>query len=187
MDMRKLSAAAALALALGISGCATHRVVALAVSPNSEDVGDLVYSATRTLEERAGPLVRDRPILVATVVSMDDLGRSSTFGHLASHLVANKLSQSGYSIKDVTYLRAWRLKPGTGEMVLSEDAARVSASLNAQAVVAGTYAVAGRNIYLSLRMLRAVDGQIISSADVTIPLNHNTETIVEPTTFARAY
>lgn len=131
------------------------------------------------MAERAGILAKDRPIVVSTMVSIDDYNRSSTFGRLASQLISNRLAQRGYLVRDVTYMRALTLQPGTGELVLSRDASRVSASLNAQAVVAGTYAVAGRQIYLNIRMLKADDGSILSSADVVVPLDHNTEALVD--------
>lgn len=149
-------------------------------SPVGEEreLGKLVYLGAQAAAERAGVLTKDRPIVVATMVSIDDFNKSSTFGRLASQLISNRLSQRGYLVKDVTYMRALTLKPGTGELVLSRDAAQVSASVNAQAVVAGTYAVAGREIYLNIRFLKPDDGEILSSADVVIPLDHNTETLV---------
>ena len=51
-------------------------------------------------------------------------------------------------------------------------------------VHAGTYAVAGREIFLSLRLLRAADGYVLSSADVTLPLNHNTEALIAAKDYA---
>jgi hypothetical protein len=142
------------------------------------ELGKLIYLGAQTAAERAGVLAKDRPIVVATMVSIDDFNKSSTFGRLASQLISNRLAQRGYVVKDVTYMRALTLLPGTGELVLSRDASRLSASVNAQAVVAGTYAVAGREIYLNIRFLKPDDGQILSSADVVIPLDHNTETLV---------
>lgn len=147
--------------------------------PGEEDrIGDLIYLAAQTMAERAGVLTRDRPIVVATAVSIDDLDRSSTFGRLASQLVANRLSQRGYMVRDLTYMRALTVEPRTGELVLSRDATRILASANAQAVVAGTYAVGGREIYLSLRLLRADDGQVLSTADVVLPFDHNMEDLI---------
>ncbi|HEY2357485.1 MAG TPA: FlgO family outer membrane protein, partial [Phenylobacterium sp.] len=93
-------------------------------------------------------------------------------------LVANRLAQRGYQVRDLTYMRALAVVPNTGEIVLSRDASKILAQANAQAVVAGSYAVGGRQIYLSLRLLRADDGQLLSSADVVLPLDHDTEYLV---------
>lgn len=181
-----LAAAGALALALVASPAAAgifdHR--AGSVSPVAEgppkqtDLGDLIYLAAQTLAERAGTLAKDRPVVVTTIVSIDDLHQSSTFGRLASELVGDRFVQRGYLVKELAYTRALTVEPATGELVLSRDAAQISASVNAQAVVAGTYAVGGTEIYLTLRLIRADNGDILSSADVVIPLDHNTEPLL---------
>ena len=141
-------------------------------------LGDLVYLAAQAMADRAGVLAKDRPIIVSTVVSIDDLSQSSTFGRLAAQLVANRLTQRGYLVRDVTYMRALTVQPTTGEMVLSREASKISSVTNAQAVVAGTYAVGGREIYLSLRMLRADNGELLSTADVVLPYDHNMEDLL---------
>jgi hypothetical protein len=188
--MRKLLiGVAAAAMALGAtsananifrwgSGTPSSAPRTLGPAGEHEDLGDLVYLAAQTMAERAGTLAKDRPIVVSTIVSIDDLDESSTFGRLASQLVANRLAQRGYMVRDLTYMRALTVTPHTGELVLSRDAAKILTDVNAQAVVAGTYAVGGRQIYVSLRLLRADDGQLLSTADVVVPLDHDTEDLV---------
>lgn len=180
---RRISVALVAALTLTTAGCAHFEQGVSSAMPAANaptgpaegDFGQLVYLGAQTVAERAGALSKDRPIVVATMVSIDNLDKSSTFGRLASQLVSSRLAQRGYLVKDLTYMRALTVQPSTGEMVLSRDAARMSASVNAQAIVAGTYAVGGREIYLNIRMLRAEDGAILSSADVVVPLDKNTE------------
>ena len=137
-----------------------------------------MYLGAQAMADRAGMLAKDRPIVVATMVSVDDYNHSSTFGRLASQLIANRLSQRGYLVRDVTYMRALAVQPGTGQIVLSQEAVRASDAVNAQAVVAGTYAVGGNELYLNMRLLKADSGEILSSADVVIPLTHNTEVLL---------
>lgn len=144
------------------------------------DLATLVYLAAQTLGDRAEALDKARPIVVSTIVSVDNLEHSSTFGRLASQLVANRLQQRGYLVKDATYMRALEFKPGTGELVLTREAAKVGTAVNAQAVVAGTYAIGGREIYLNLRLISAANGEMISSADVVVPLNENTSALFGP-------
>jgi hypothetical protein len=142
------------------------------------DLASLVYQAAQTLGERAVYLDKPRPIIAATIVTVDDLEQSSTFGRLVSQLVANRIEQRGYLVRDVTYMRALALKPGTGELVLTREALKTSEQVNAQAVIAGTYAVAGEEIYLNLRLLNAGNGEILASADAVIPLNDNTYPLI---------
>ena len=142
-------------------------------------MASLVYLAAQTLGEHAEILDKARPIVITTIASIDDLNKSSTFGRLASELVADRIAQRGYLVRDVRYAGALTLEPKTGELVLSREASKVSACIDAQAVVAGTYAVAGSEIYLNLRLLRADNGELLSSTDAVIPLDDNTRPLVE--------
>ena len=149
--------------------------------PNEHNgVSGTIYLAAQTLIDRAGTVDTTRPIAVATVVDVDNLTASSTFGRLSSAVIASRISQRGYNVRDVTFTQSLMLHPQTGELVLSRDASRVVTSLNAQAVVAGTYAVGGENIYLNLRLLSADRGEILSSVDVMIPIDDDTLPLIEP-------
>jgi hypothetical protein len=157
--------------ALLFAGCTT---TAMADPPcnvtNERGIGHLIYLASQNLVERPTvPVMRDRPIVVTTAVNVNDLDQSSTFGRLVSQLVASRLVQLGYLVRDVTYAHALSIKPETGELVLSRDLAKIGQELNAQAVVAASYAVIGNYVYLNIRLLRAEDGAIVSAKDVVIP------------------
>lgn len=172
------------------ASCATatpHHYVR-APHASERDVADIVYSAAEALansmnhlnkETEIPDLARNKPIIVTTVVSVNDLTASSGFGRIASQLVMSKLSKHGWDVRDVTYTRGiLAINPRTGEVVLSRDGSRLSREYGAQAVVTGTYAVAGKEIILSLRMLSADTGSLLSSADAVIPLDANTAALV---------
>lgn len=180
--LRKLAGLALLGLLS--AGCSSHGEgfepdnASFSGRPYTQNgLAQVVYQAAQTLADRAIYLDKKRPIVVATVVSVDDLGSSSTFGRLASQLVANRIGQRGYLVRDVTYMRAVEMQP-SGELVLSREASKVSADVKAQALVAGTYSVGGKEIYLNLRMLSADTGEMLSSADAVIPLDDNTTPLV---------
>jgi len=54
--------------------------------------------------------------------------------------------------------------------MLSIEIKAISQNHDAQAVVAGTYAVGQDTIYVSVRILRATDSMIISAHDYNVPL-----------------
>lgn len=167
-----------LALALVLPGCATH---VQSRPAHSAGLGGVVYEgADKMIDEAVSRygVSRDKPIIVATSVNVDDLQDSSTFGRLASQLVASRLSQRGYLVRDVTYTQALAITPETGEMVLSREASKLAADNDAQAVIAGAYAVGGEKIYLNLRMLAAADGRVVSAVDLVVPLNEDTQRMV---------
>jgi len=174
------------AIAMSAAGCGTimepdHYSKASSSRPEppgeKDDMARLIYLAAQTLSDRSENLDKAHPIVVATIVSVDNLETSSTFGRLASQLVADRIAQRGYLVRDVNYMRALTVGK-TGELVLSREATKISESISAQAIVAGTYAVAGNEIYLNLRLLRADSGELLSSVDVAIPRNENTEPLL---------
>ncbi|HEX6866813.1 MAG TPA: FlgO family outer membrane protein [Caulobacteraceae bacterium] len=165
---------AAFAMALTLAGCAT----APTQHAYPRDLGGLVYQGVDRVLDTAAGLSPGKPIIVATTVDVDDLEASSTFGRLASQLISSRLSQRGYMVRDVTYTGAVTVTPETGEMVLSREAAKLAAESDAQAVVAGAYAVGGEKIYLNIRLLRAVDGRVMSAADIVVPLDVDTHRLV---------
>lgn len=174
--------------ALCIAGCATGAKYSEASTPSlaqppqhlseSNNPASLVYLAAQTLADRAEGLDKRRPVVVASIVSVDDLKTSSTFGRLASEWIADRVEQRGYLVRDVNYSGALTIDR-SGTLVLSRDALELTRQIGAQAVVAGTYAVAGKTIYLSLRLLSAHSGEMISSSDVAIPLDENTQSLAD--------
>jgi hypothetical protein len=166
-----------LALSLTLASSASSHPVKIVVQ---QTMADLVYGATQKMVAGLPPYVkRDRPIIVTTIVDVNDFTKSSTLGRESSQLILNRLSQDHYLVRDVTFMHALEIKPETGEMVLSRDAQRLSHDMGAQAVVVGTYAVGGQYIYLNFRMLDAATGSAVGSADVVIPRDSDTAPMVE--------
>ena len=177
MRIRYILLAAAVASSVG--GCAAFSgTPQRTVYSNSLD--RLLYAATDQMVSPSSnaTVALNRPIVVATSVNVDDLSESSTFGRLASQLVASRLAQLGYQVRDVTYTRVLSVTPETGEMVLSREASKLAAQYDAQAVVAGAYAIGGERIYLNLRLLDANDGRLLSTVDLSVPLNEDTQRMI---------
>lgn len=147
--------------------------------PDGQERGlpGLIYLAAQTLGDRAETLDKTRPIIVSTIVAVNNLKSESAFGKLVSQLVANRFQQRGFMVRDVTFMRALEISRETGEMVLSRDIKKLDGFANTQAVVAGTYAIGGQEIYLNLRLIDAASSMVLSSADVVIPWNENTSAL----------
>jgi TolB-like protein len=181
---RSIICLAVAVVAMVVSGCATGGAKAEAdtwstTRPAGQDRGlaGLVYLAAQTLGDRAETLDKTRPIIVSTMVSVNNLESSSTFGRLVSQLVANRLQQRGYLVRDMNFMRALELRQGTGELVLTREAAKIGEAANAQAVVAGTYAIGGKEIYLNLRLIDAASSMVLSSTDAVIPWDENSSAL----------
>lgn len=117
-------------------------------------LGDEV--ADHLLRQPVPPLMvhqPEQPILVATLVNNDDLTASSSFGRsFQNHLVAGFASR-GYAVKEIKLRRDMLVEPHKGEFMLSRTLQDLAGKQRAQAVVVGTYTMAGRVMYLSVRLV----------------------------------
>ena len=123
----------------------------------------------RLIDTSQQSLDRGNPIIVASLVNVSDLQQSSVLGRIVAEQIRSRLTQLGYVTQELRYRGSILVRAGNGELVLSRDAKNLSDVQQAQAVVAGVYAVAETNVYLTLRILRAQDGTVISSADYVLP------------------
>lgn len=140
-----------------IVGCATESQRLFENAKTSElvtanyDAGDkLVQFATQKLDKNA-------PIIVATIVDIDNLQRSSRLGRLISEQVGTRLTQLGYSVIELKLRGDIFVKSGQGEMLLSREVNAISRAHNAQAVVVGTYAEGPTETYINLKIIGAED------------------------------
>ena len=103
-----------------------------------------------------------QPIIVASLVSVDDVHKSSTFGRMSAEIIAARLSQHGYNVKELKMNQDQiYIKTREGEFVLSRDIKDIASKHNVQAVVVGTYAETGyRSIFVCLRIVDPVSNII---------------------------
>ncbi len=136
---------------------------------------DPIYSSYTAAEKLATGakfnLDPRKKILIASAVDIDDVGKSSTFGRILSEHVASRLSQLGFQVTEVKARQGTVLiERRNGEFLLSRDAKSISLKHDAQAVFVATYAAAQKTVYVSVRLLRAVDGVILSSYDYRLEM-----------------
>ena len=113
--------------------------------------------------ELADGLNEEETVIVASFADVDNLTQSSTVGRLLGDIVGSRLSQQGFTVVDIrTRQDSIFIQEQGGEFVLSRD---VRALSNAACVVAGTFGRLGKSTVVSVRMIRASDNVILSSAD----------------------
>ena len=105
-------------------------------------------------------------VIVASFADVDNLTQSSTVGRLLGDIVGSRLSQQGFTVVDIrTRQDSIFIQEQGGEFVLSRDVRALSKANNAACVVAGTFGRLGKSTVVSVRMIRASDNVILSSAD----------------------
>jgi len=141
------------------------------------------YDATdRLVQTSQAALSPGKPLLITSLVDINDYDASSAFGRLIREKVMSRLVNAGYSVVEVTLRNNLLVRRGGGQFMLSRNVRNIGQSRGAQAVIAGTYAVAKKDVFVNLRLIRADDGHILSSVDFAVPLDGNVASLVPPPT-----
>ena len=147
----------------------------------SASFGGKTYEATdRLLAASRTKIGAGSALIVASLVSVDNLEQSSTFGRMVAEQASGRLAQLGYRINEPKLRGSLAIRRKTGELKLSRDLAQIGKSQQAQAAVTGTYAVGGQNIYVNLRLISLSTGQILSAVDYLVPIDRDTRRMTMP-------
>ncbi len=150
----------------------------IAQTTDVDIVANSYQAAERLIRGLQQPLDQDKPVLVATVVDVADMRQSSDLGRIVSEQVSSRLTQLGYQTKEMKFRGSFLVRQGGGEFVLSRALRDISRKQDAQAVVAGVYAVAHDGVYITLRMIRAQDSAVIASYDYRLPIGPDTAALL---------
>jgi TolB-like protein len=126
---------------------------------------DLATQLKANLRKR---VTRQPRLIMATFVNIDDLGETSRFGRTLSEAMANRLFRHGFGVEEIRKTSEILMKNQDGELVLSRDASRVTASVAAEGIVSGTYALTPDTVIVSVRLLDAASQEVLSVADMEI-------------------
>jgi len=120
----------------------------------------------------------NKRILVATVVDLDDVYDTSTFGRLTSELLASRLVHHGYAVVHMTIRRDDVVINPDGEFLLSRDMRDLVKDFNAAAILVSTYTPAVDKVYLSVKLANATDGALLAAVDYAIPRGQRTRALL---------
>lgn len=169
-----------LALVMALStGCASNGSDSYITTGNSTvDMLELVRETSADLLANTRELDPNKPVVAASFVSIDDLSESSTFGRTLSEMFASSLSRAGLMLIEVKMRNSLFIEEQTGELILSRDIRRLSASHDAQAILLGTYAQGQSTAYVNVRLVRTRDNVVLGASSVQIPLDRNTRAML---------
>ena len=126
----------------------------------------------KALIANASEVVADEYVVaVSTFVSLDNLYATSSLGRYLSEQLLSTLQQEGLEVIEVRKTPGLMVSPYHGEYALSRSMDEISLVQGAQAVVVGTYAVAGQEIFVNARLLRNDDNRVLSSASLVLPID----------------
>ena len=174
MNYLRLSLAVAAAATVALTGCSTTTVSAKS-EPTYEDAANSKFmNVNREAINRlvAGVDVAKlsgTPVLVATVVNVNDLRRAAPLGRTLSEQYASFMVASGFNVKELKLRGDVFVREETGEMMLSREVKDIARAHSAGLVVVGTYSTAAQFTYISLKLVRTDTGQILRGHDYALP------------------
>lgn len=157
-----------LSICLFLSACATSKTYGSAES--SQVIGANYIAAERLIATAQRPIPKDAPIVVATLVKLNNLSASSNLGRLISEHLSSRLTQLGFAVPELKLRGIIFVRAGSGELLLSNDVRDIAQSHHAQAVVVGTYAIGADVVYVHTELVDAITGNAISAYDYYIPM-----------------
>ena len=113
------------------------------------------------------------PMIVATIVDINALDRSSTMGRLISEQISGMFSQAGYRMIEMKIRDNVYLVRNEGEFLLTREIEKIATQHRAQAVIVGTYAVGDQTVFVNVKIVQPGTNFIIAAHDYALPKNGN--------------
>lgn len=175
--MKYTVVALAVAVAVGLTGCATHSQPRPVVVPHASFADAANNEFIKSSRDAISKLVTEldtsafSPVLVATVVDVNDLRQAKPLGRTLSEQYASALATSGFAVKEMKLRGDVFVRETTGELMLSREVQDIARVHNATTVLVGTYSVASQFTLVSLKLVSTSTGQIIRAHDYALPNN----------------
>ncbi|MDD2544851.1 MAG: FlgO family outer membrane protein [Burkholderiaceae bacterium] len=169
--------------ALVLAGCANN-AAPVRVEPTYQEAANSLFLASS--REAISKLTAgfdieslgNTPVLVATVVNVNDLSRSAPLGRTLSEQYASHMASSGFNVKEIKLRGEVFVKEGAGELLLSREIKDIARNQNASLVLVGTYSAAANYTYVSLKLVRTEDSRIIRGHDYALPNDRDVQRLL---------
>jgi TolB-like protein len=118
------------------------------------------------------------PVLVATVVNVNDLRKTAPLGRTLSEQYASHLVSHGLLVKELKLRGDVFVRETTGELMLSRELKDIAKVHNAGVVLVGTYSAAANATFVSLKLVNTESGQILKGHDYALPNNSDVKLLL---------
>lgn len=106
------------------------------------------------------------PIGVTTLVNLDDLYTTSSFGRVYAEQLISELAMRGYDVIELRHADALQFLSDRGEFALSREAGMVRRSRELSGVVVGTYVASPIRVYVNARLIDPSTSMVLSAGSV---------------------
>jgi len=182
MSKRMLVLGAVAAAAL-LSACSSSAPVRTEPTYDEAAKSAFISSSRNAIDKLLAGVNRESigqsPVLVATVVNVNDLSRAAPLGRTLSEQYASQMVASGLHVKEIKLRGDVFVKEGAGELLLSREIKDIAKSHNASLVLVGTYSTAASFTYVSLKLVRTEDGRILNGHDYALPNDRDVQRLLQ--------
>lgn len=119
------------------------------------------------------------PFIVATIVSIDQLEESSSFGRLVSEQISSRMVELGQNVVELKIRSSIFMKQNEGEFLLTREIKEVANEHKAQAVVVGTYTVSSSLVFVNLKLVDPSNSAILATYDYAHPMNAQIKSMLQ--------
>ncbi|GAM10697.1 hypothetical protein OR1_02990 [Geobacter sp. OR-1] len=168
-------------LCFSLSGCACFRG---GQNESCSEDGDCLMAASYQAVDRmlaeipaSRRLPKERAVLVATLVDIDTLSGSRLGRTLSEHL-STRLTKNGYKVVEMKLRDSIFVKQAEGELMLSREVREIGRNHEAQALLVGTYSESRGRVYVTVKLVGAADGTVISAQDYLLPIDANVRALL---------
>lgn len=181
--MSKRFVLAAVAAAAVLSACSSPAPVRTEPTYDEAAKSAFISSSRNAIDKLLAGVNRESigqsPVLVATVVNVNDLSRAAPLGRTLSEQYASQMVASGLHVKEIKLRGDVFVKEGAGELLLSREIKDIAKSHNASLVLVGTYSTAASFTYVSLKLVRTEDGRILNGHDYALPNDRDVQRLLQ--------
>lgn len=136
------------------------------------------YQGPASANNFSGTASGSAPFIIATLVNIDKLEQSSTFGRLVSEQLASRITQLGHNAVELKVRNGVFMKRNEGEFLLTREIKEVATAHKAQAIVVGTYAEASEFVYVNLKVVNPANSLILAAYDYALPMDKEIRRLV---------
>lgn len=128
------------------------------------------------------PPAQVSPLLVATIVDVNDLRVSSPLGRTLSEQYSSAAAAAGIDVREMKLRGDVFVREQTGELLLSREIKDIARVHQATAVLVGTYSVGGQYVYVNVKLVRSETGQILRGHDYALPMDRDVQRMLRKPT-----
>jgi TolB-like protein len=120
-----------------------------------------------------------QPVLVTTLVNVDQRSEPSQLGLIVAEQIAGRLVQRGVRVTALKWQEPLAVQQRhPGELLVPREWHEVGQAHDAQAVVVGTYAVSARQLYISLKLVSPAGNAVVAAHDYVVPVDDDVRTLL---------